>query len=118
MIFRLLRRFGLHIERRNPPPGVEAVDHFGDIGAIFDMDAARQAARYDAAQQALRRHTLDVRVVLPLGLQPFKSLLNCLRRSGLQIRNYWMTLRKIAKAPGENAFVRKKQFVRERWAVG
>jgi hypothetical protein len=55
MILGLLRRFGLHIERREPPHGVKAVDSPGEIGEIFDLDAARQAARYNAAKRAMQR---------------------------------------------------------------
>jgi hypothetical protein len=44
MILHLLPRLGLHIERRHKPQGVEEADHVGDIGAIFDVDAARQSS--------------------------------------------------------------------------
>jgi hypothetical protein len=54
MILETLARWFLHVERRDPPR-VMAVDSLDDIGAIFDMDAARLAARYDADQRAMQR---------------------------------------------------------------
>ena len=53
----VLRRLRLYIERRRPPRGVgvEVADNFADIGPIFDADAARLAARFDADQAPERR---------------------------------------------------------------
>jgi hypothetical protein len=47
VILDILTRWFLHIGRRNPP-------RLGDI-TCFEADAARQAARYDADQQAMQR---------------------------------------------------------------
>jgi hypothetical protein len=55
MILETLARWFLHVERREPPRGVQAVDQLSDIGAIFDMDAARLAARYEADKRAMQR---------------------------------------------------------------
>jgi hypothetical protein len=45
------------VERRRPPGGVgvEVAENFDDTGPIFDLDAARLAARFEADQQAPRR---------------------------------------------------------------
>jgi hypothetical protein len=51
----LLRRFLLRVQRRNPPPGVEVAYSLSDITSCLEADAARQAARYEAAQRNARR---------------------------------------------------------------
>jgi hypothetical protein len=55
MILETLARWFLHVERRDPPRGVMAVDSLDDVGAIFDMDAAKLAARYEADKRAMQR---------------------------------------------------------------
>jgi hypothetical protein len=53
----IFTRWFLHVERRHPPPGfsVEVADNLSDINSCLEADADRQAARYEADQQAPRR---------------------------------------------------------------
>ena len=51
----VLRRFFVRVEPRTPPRGVETINSLGEIGEIFDLNAARQAARSYTDQRNMRR---------------------------------------------------------------